>query len=170
MCSDFLFCIIMQVFIDMKLTSTDGIELNLKILGYEFPEIKNGIDSNWLKLNLEIKGRGINLNETDPSLQASELEELTRWMMMLILGKLEVNQYWQPLEGNLTFEFGGKKENIYLIRIYTHENFSVGLNCFSLDFLYTDRELALVVKSLRRYQKDYPVRDTLNRLPPSLSR
>jgi hypothetical protein len=160
----------MQVFIDMKLTSTDGIELNLKILGYEFPEIKNGIDSNWLKLNLEIKGRGINLNETDPSLQASELEELTRWMMMLILGKLEVNQYWQPLEGNLTFEFGGKKENIYLIRIYTHENFSVGLNCFSLDFLYTDRELALVVKSLRRYQKDYPVRDTLNRLPPSLSR
>lgn len=170
MCSDFLFCIIMQVFIDMKLTSTDGIELNLKILGYEFPEIENGIDSNWLKLNLEIKGRGINLNETDPSLQASELEELTRWMMRLILGKLEVNQYWQPLEGNLTFEFGGKKENIYLIRIYTHENFSVGLNCFSLDFLYTDRELALVVKSLRRYQKDYPVRDTLNRLPPSLSR
>lgn len=154
----------------MNLISTDGIELTFEIVGYEFPEIKNGIDSNWLKLNLEIKGRGINLNETDPSLQASELEELTRWMMRLMLGNLEVNQYWQPLEGNLTFEFGGKKENIYLIRIYTHENFSVGLNCFSLDFLYTDRELALVVKSLRRYQKDYPVRDTLNRLPPSLSR
>jgi len=169
MCSDFLFCIIMQVFIDMKLISTDGIELTFKIVGYEFPEIKKGIDSNWLKLNLEIKGRGINLNETDPSLQASELEELTRWMMRLMLGNLEPNQYWQPLKGNLTFEFGGKKENVYLLRIYTHENFSIGQNFFLLDFLYTDKELAVVVKSLTRYQRDYPVRDISNTLPPPVN-
>jgi hypothetical protein len=83
----------------MKLTSTDGIELSFLIKGYEFPQVKSGLDSNWLKLNLQIKGRGINLNQTDPCVQSSELGELIRWLMRLMLGNLEPNQYWEPIKG-----------------------------------------------------------------------
>jgi hypothetical protein len=157
-----------MIFIDMKLTSTDKIELTFLIVGYEFPNIKNGIDSNWLKLNLQIKGRGINLNETDPCLQSSELEELIRWLMRLMLGKFEPNQYWEPIEGNITFEFGGKKENVFLLRIYPRDNFSVGITPFSLEFLYTDKELSKLIQSLIKFQRKYPVRDELNTLPPHL--
>ena len=152
----------------MKLTSTDGIELSFLIKGYEFPQVKSGLDSNWLKLNLQIKGRGINLNQTDPCVQSSELGELIRWLMRLMIGNLEPNQYWEPLEGNLTFEFGGKKENVFLLRIYPRENFSIGQNFFLLEFLYTDKELSKLIQSLIKFQKKFPVRDELNTLPPPL--
>jgi hypothetical protein len=152
----------------MNLMSCDGILLKLIIIGYEFPNIKNGIDSNWLKLNLQIKGGGINLNETDPCLLTTELNDLVRWLMKLMLGNLEANQFWEPLEGNITFEFGGKKENVFLLRIYPRDNFSVGITPFWLEFLYTDRELSKLIQSLIKFQKKFPVRDELNTLPPPL--
>jgi hypothetical protein len=152
----------------MKIKSIDGVLFKFEIKGYEFPLIKNGIDSNWLKLNVQIHGRGINLNETDPCIQSSELGELIRWLMRLMLGKLEPNQFWEPVEGNFTFEYGGKKENVFLLRIYPRDNFSVGLNPFSLEFLYTDKEISKLIQSLIKFQRKYPVRDELNTLPPHL--
>ncbi len=157
-----------MIFIDMKLKSTDRTELTFLIVSYEFPNIKSGIDSNWLKLNLQIKGRGINLNETDPCLLTTELNDLVRWLMRLMLGNIETNQYWETLKGNITFEFGGKKENVFLLRIYPRDNFSVGITPFSLEFMYTDRELSKLIQSLIKFQKKFPVRDKLNTLPPPL--
>jgi hypothetical protein len=158
----------MKVFIDMKLISTDGIELTFQIINYEFPKIKNGIDSNWLKLNIQIKGRGLSINETNPCLLTNELDELTRWLMKLMLGKLETNQYWESLEGNFTFEFGGVKENVFLLKIYLRDNLSVELSRYSLDFLYTDKELSKLIQSLIKFQKKFPVRDKSNIIPPPL--
>jgi hypothetical protein len=143
----------------MKLTSTDGIILSFHIIGYEHPKITDGIDSNWLNLNIKIKGKGINIDKTDPSLQSSELNELIRWFIKLIIGKLEPNQYWSPLEDTFTFEYGGRKENIYLIRFYPKQKFSPLTPYFQLEFLYSDKELSLLIKSLRKYEKKFPLRD-----------
>jgi hypothetical protein len=143
----------------MELTSTDGIQVSFQILGYEYPKINFGIDSNWLNLHLKISGKGLNIDEKDPSLQSSELNDLTRWFIKLLLGKLEPNQYWSPLEDTFTFEFGGRNENIFLIRFYPKQKFSTHTPCFCLEFLYSDKELSILIKSLRKYEKKYPLRD-----------
>jgi hypothetical protein len=148
----------MLVFIVMNLISTDGVKLNFKIIGYEFPEIQNGLDSNWLYLNIKIQGEGIFLNETDPSLQTTELNRLNRWFIRMMLGKLKKGETWSPLENTFTFEFI-KKEGVTLyFKFHPHQMFSLK-ELFSLEFMVGEKELSKQILNLRKYERLFPTRD-----------
>ena len=148
----------MIVFIVMNLISKDGVKLNFKIIGYEFPEIQKGLDSNWLYLNIKIQGDGIFLNETDPSLQTTELNRLSRWFMRMLLGNLKSGETWSPLENTFTFEFIKKEGTSINFKFYTHQMFSLKTRK-SLEFMEGEKELAKQILNLRKYERLFPTRD-----------
>ena len=142
----------------MNLTSTDRIELKFKIIGYEFPQIQKGLDSNWLYLNIKIQGKGIFVNETDPSLQTTELNRLSRWLMRMLLGNLKSGETWSPLENTFTFEFIKKKGTTLYFKFHPHQMFSVK-ELFWLEFMMGEKELSKQILNLRKYERLFPTRD-----------
>ena len=142
----------------MNFISTDGIELKLKIIGYEFPEIKKGLDSNWLYLNIKVFGKGQYLDKTDPSLQTTELNRLSRWFMRMLIGKLKEGETWSPLENTFTFEFVKKKGTTLNFKFYPHQMFSLK-TLKSLEFMVGEKELAKQILNLRKYERLFPTRD-----------
>ena len=152
----------MIVFIVMNLISKDGVKLNFKIIGYEFPEITKGFDSNWLLLQIKVEGNGSSFSEKDPSLQTSELKQMTLWMMKMLLGKLKKGDKWSPLENTFTFEFEGKIGSFYKFKLHLSQIFSFQKDHNSLEFMIDDKELSKQIKSLLQYQRLFPIRDPKN--------
>lgn len=148
----------MIVFIVMNLISKDGVKLNFKIIGYEFPEIQKGLDSNWLYLNIKIQGDGIFVNETDPSIQTTELNRFSRWLMRMLLGNLKSGATWSPLENTFTFEFVKKEENTISFKFYPHQLFSLKSRKY-LEFMMGEKELAKKIRNLLKYERLFPTRD-----------
>jgi len=147
----------------MNIITKDGIELTFKIIGYEFPEITKGLDSNWLYLNIKIIGKGQFLDETDPSIQTTELNRLSRWLMRMLLGNLKSGETWSPLENTFTFEFI-KKEGVTLyFKFHPHQMFAVK-ELFSLEFMVGEKELAKQILNLRKYERLFPTRDYMEHL------
>ncbi len=147
----------------MNILTTDGIKLNLKIIGYEFPEITKGLDSNWLYLNIKIIGKGQFLDETDPSLQTTELNRLSRWFMRMLLGNLKSGETWSPLENTFTFEYVKKEGTSINFKFYPHQMFSIK-NRESLEFMEGEKELAKQILNLRKYERLFPTRDYMEYL------
>lgn len=149
----------------MNIISTDGTILKFNIDGYEFPNVNSGFDSNWLILHLLIKRNRVLLNHKDPSIQTSELLQLVRWFLKMLLGKLVPNQYWSPLEDTFSFEYIGTKEEQFEFRFYPRDVFSVGSGTpFSLEFQYSDKELARIIQTLINLSRKFPIRDLREKL------
>jgi hypothetical protein len=66
---------------------TDGHEVELRILGYQFPDdTSGGWDSNWLRVYIRVKAGAGTRESVDPSLTTWELARMTAWFEELARG------------------------------------------------------------------------------------
>jgi hypothetical protein len=71
----------------MRLTSSDGTNFNLTIVGYQFPHLAaEPYDSNWLKIQIDVDGAQGRWRTADPALLTYEVAELADWLVRVASG------------------------------------------------------------------------------------
>jgi hypothetical protein len=89
----------------MKFICEDDQFVELKILGYQFPEILNDEwDSNWLIIFINAKSKDTLWNATDPSITTFEFKKLISWFENISNNNIEKFKIIDFTEPNLTFE------------------------------------------------------------------
>jgi hypothetical protein len=98
----------------MKFIGNDGQEVELKILGYQFPtNFDNDWDANWLRIYLKVKSKVGHWQTVDPSLTTWEVKRLIQWFADLSLDKEIDFTDMAFVEPNLSFQLLDKTKDIY---------------------------------------------------------
>jgi hypothetical protein len=87
----------------MLLPGAGGDSLELSISGYQFPEVKDGDDADWLLVEVRASRGGRAWRSRDPSLQTFEVEALARWLEGVAHGS-SFPDACDFVEPNLSFE------------------------------------------------------------------
>jgi hypothetical protein len=99
------------------LTATNRSSFELKIVGYEFPELADvEYDSNWLEIAINVCAAQGAWTATHPSLLTYEVEHLADWFEGLAEGR-PVDDKVHFIEPNLSFEVQGT-ESEKRLRVY----------------------------------------------------
>jgi hypothetical protein len=150
----------------MIFSSSTGITFNLKIEGYQYPEILDSYwDSNWLFVNIDISHPKGNWTATDPSLTAFEVEYLAKWLedVHRETNKLPTCSFTEPY---IEFEAIKNKEEQGELRIYLELMYlpgwgisrGAGFRDFWISFSLTELDLLQAAKELRLDLEKFPQR------------
>lgn len=102
----------------MKFTGKDGQQIELKILGYQFPtNFDNEWDANWLRIYLNVKSNVGYWQTVDPSLTTWEVEQLIKWFLTLSQDNEVDHTEITFIEPNLSFQLLDKVSNKRNIQI-----------------------------------------------------
>jgi hypothetical protein len=102
----------------MKLIGANDQAFELRILGYEFPEIEDDkYDSNWLIIEVEVNHPKGSWIARDASLLTYEVDRLGRWLEN-IANNQQVNPLQSFMEPNLEFIFISPESPSKVLRIY----------------------------------------------------
>jgi hypothetical protein len=151
------------------LQSRDLSEFELRVAGYQFPDIKSDeFDTNWLV----IEGRVAPADERawefrDPALLTWEVESLCGWLEAVALGQ-DVEEGEDFLEPNLRFEVAAGDEETITIRVYFELESRppwffadvAGMDDLWLDLRVDSDDLRAAAKDLRRDLARFPPRPT----------
>ena len=99
----------------MRLASSTGSSLDLRVIGYQFPEIDNKrYDSNWLIIEVSVVHPDGNWTARDPSLLTFEAAHLVDWLTDILSGTNQT-EYCSFIEPNLSFRVtdGGTTLRVY---------------------------------------------------------
>jgi hypothetical protein len=151
----------------MILRSRDLSEFELRVSGYQFPNIEGDEwDANWLI----VEGRIAPVDERawefrDPALLTWEVERLSNWLDALASGQ-PVEESEDFLEPNLRFEVVGRSGDVITIRVYFELESrppwffarEAGMNDLWVDLLVDSDNLHAAASSLRSDLAKYPPR------------
>lgn len=76
---------------------------SIQASSYEFPDLSDYWDGNWLRVSLSVKHPRGGWHSTDPSLLTFEVSELARWFAAIASGE-SVSPRIDLIEPNLSFE------------------------------------------------------------------
>jgi hypothetical protein len=142
----------------MILRSRDLSEFELRVSGYQFPNIEGDEwDANWLI----VEGRIAPVDERawefrDPALLTREVERLSNWLEALASGQ-PVEKREDFLEPNLRFEVVGRSGDVITIRVYFELESrppwffarEAGMNDLWVDLLVDSDDLRAAARALR---------------------
>ncbi|WP_222845677.1 WapI family immunity protein [Flavilitoribacter nigricans] len=101
----------------MIFTGIDQQTVELSITNYEFPDINNHWDANWLLVYLKVQSKLGNWQTIDPSLTTWELQELIEWFLDLADDQKPELNPMEFTEPNLSFHHLYALDNKKIIRI-----------------------------------------------------
>jgi hypothetical protein len=151
----------------MKFKSFDGSLFEMKVVGYEFPELETEHhDSNWLLIQIEASHPRGEWSATDPALLTYEIEWLANWLETLASGDFSKPHMWftEPcLEFHLSFD--DHPEPILQV-VFSHEfrppwasrEWREDEEEHLLEFRLSDLNLHHSVQSLHEQLKTFPQR------------
>lgn len=149
----------------MRLTGNSGDAFELDVVGYEFPEITEGGDSNWLNVRVKGTAQSRSWTATDPCLETGEVAELADWFEAVLAGK-ERDKKLEFLEPNLSFELTGRDDDRFRIRVWIEvgsrpswaKSDLAGECDLYIDLDTTIAELQAASRSLREQLERWPPR------------
>jgi hypothetical protein len=150
----------------MLIKCIDNQIVEMKIIGYEFPDLKyadDNNDRNWLKIYLNVKANIGNWSNIDSALMTVEVEQLIRWFSELSDNKEPESNLNYFLEPNISFDLLNKfNDNIKLIRITFDQEFlpknSNDDDDYFVDFEADNVELKRLAEDLKTELEKYPYR------------
>jgi hypothetical protein len=107
----------------MKLTTASGNSFELGIVGYEHPDITEGVwESNWLVMSGAVTLNGLSWRFVDPCVTTFELADLAGWLEKLPHPTADgAHEHCSFTEPNLEFSYAGAPESVLRIR-FAHES------------------------------------------------
>ena len=170
----------------MHLRSADGRELDLAILGYQFPHLNDYDDGNWLNVRVRVTDPRGSWERSDPCLMTFEAAELAVWLEAVAVEAPMINRSFSKesgrppegvplrlfdsaefLEPNLRFELIARADNDAVIRVYFElelrppwapVSWEGGPEEAWMDFRVSPTDLKAAAKSLRVEVAGYPIR------------
>jgi len=154
--------------------SIDGSELEIRILSYEFEEIKEDIhSSNFLMIYVRVKSPRASWDFTGAYLLTWEIFSIAEWLKALANNDTSKNKQ-DFIERNLRFRLVNKLERHTNIRVYFYQEGrppQVTINGalkkrFPIDFTFADAELVLASDLMLAELNMFPMRRTDKRIMP----
>lgn len=151
----------------MRLSNNEESVFELRIKGYEFPEIHNHMyDSNWLIVEISVSHPKGEWTSHDPCLLTWELEKLINWFDAVAQNETTqvVIKFIEPhLEFHVVNDDGTR-----ILRIYFEAGFRPAWAALDngimhdvwLDFPLSEVNLESSIRSLRKQLSKYPQRAT----------
>lgn len=146
----------------MLLRTEDGSELELKVVGYQFPTASNEQDD-WLLIHVRMKVSSDSWEAEDPALVWSEARDLAKWMDGIASDDDRAGWSIGFLEPVLLFEAVRRTQDSILLRAYCqkfpkpapHEH-------FSKMFWFSRQQLTKGAAELRSELEQFPSRFPLD--------
>lgn len=131
--------------------------IELKIIGYEFPDATEYYDANWLNIKIKVESGKVQYEETQPCVLTWDIEDLIQGMSTL-LKKRKAVYHTNFMEPYLSMEFEGR-DNIIEVR-FRHQidgdpDFS---ETYEVYFSIPKREFKEVIRQLKEEYEKYPKR------------
>jgi hypothetical protein len=140
-----------------------GIELSIDIVGYQFPSMHEGFDSNWLMVAGTVTHPKGSWQFTEPCLTTFELDRLATWFDGVVEGRPEPESVYFT-EPSLEFSYVCEPEPAIDV-ILSHECVAPWLDAhpeindgFTLRFLLSRNNPSQLAASARRLLQNFPVR------------
>jgi len=143
----------------MKFECINDSFIELNVIGYQYPDETNDKwDSNWLKVNLEIKTSNIKWCSlgADPIITTFELKELITWFKNILENKMEKHEKIEFTEPNISFEYLDeidskiKKINMKLVPEYG--------KIYNVELIITNDQINYCINDLGYILIKYPER------------
>jgi hypothetical protein len=147
----------------MHLIGKDGQEVELKILGYQFPtDFDNEWDANWLRIYLKVKSNVGHWQTVDSSLTTWEVNELIAWFSDLSHSKsIELSEI-TFVEPNLSFQLSEQTEDQKTIEIKfdleSRPQFAEDEKEYFIVFRFSNTELSIIARELTIELQKFPIR------------
>ncbi len=156
----------------MKFTGKDQQEVELKILGYEFPTLYDNVwDANWLRVYLKIKSNVGDWQTIDASLLNMELKTLIEWLIDLSQNKKVEKNEMSFIEPNLSFKIKSTSQTDKTIQIiFDFESRPLSAKSeteYSITFKFSNNELGTIAKDLIIEYEKFPIRQIETTTPIS---
>lgn len=90
--------------VGMKFKAVKQQSIELRIVGYQFPEATDELDRNWLNISVKVDTGQENWEAEDPSLLTWELRSMVHWFERLTEGKKPRYKHLAFTEPNLSFK------------------------------------------------------------------
>lgn len=143
-------------------------QVEIRVEGYEFPDINSSYDDNWLSIFIDVQTKNHKWQSTFPSLLTWEIEGLVEWFETLAENKkpkwYKLNYFTEP---NLSFEILNdytdslKKFRIIFDLEFRPPNSDDDTNYF-IEFWASNEELKKIAKNFETELKKYPQRKALS--------
>jgi len=146
----------------MLLRADDGSELELKVVGYQFPHASNQKDD-WLVIHIRMKVGSESWEAEDPALVWEEARDLSKWLEGI--ARDDPRACWSVdfLEPVLLFEAFRRTQDSILLRVYCQKFPKPALNeHFSKMFWFSRGQLEKGAEELRSELKQFPSRFPLD--------
>ena len=147
----------------MELTIDNNCSFTMSLIGYQFPELEDGDDSNWLNVKIEVSHQQGKWSAVDPALLTYEVKWLIDWLRAVSDGKYDERHLWF-LEPCLSFHLSPEKgDPDKLIIEFAHE-FGPPWATEDLDeehqlvFSLSSIDLIAAAQSLENQLRRYPQR------------
>ena len=145
-------------------SATDETELELRVLGYQFPEIAHDeYDSNWLLVEIKARTPAGSWSSTDPCMLTWEAHWLLNWLADLV-SEGQNDHEMSFLESNLLFSLAGKHDHTFDLRICVSgelrppSDISAGGDEVEIRLQTSVSDLRECVSSLSKELRLFPVR------------
>ncbi|MBL8076992.1 MAG: hypothetical protein JNM55_03445 [Anaerolineales bacterium] len=145
----------------MKLKSSNGSSFQLKIIGYEFPDIKDDYDdSNWLMIQIDVTSNENAWHANFPALTTFEVEELANWLSSIDSIKDDPGRRGF-IELCLDFQFSTRTDGQQFLNVFCMNEMSPNGqpgNIFETKFPVSEINLSQAAKDLRLELQKFPQR------------
>jgi hypothetical protein len=145
----------------MKLNSSNGNSFQLKIVGYEFPDIKDDYyDSNWLMIQIDVTSNENTWRATFPALITFEVEELADWLSSIDSIKDDPGSRGF-IEPCLDFQFSTRPDELQFLNVFCMNEMSPNGqpgNTSEIEFPVSEINLSQAAKDLRLELQKFPQR------------
>ena len=139
-------------------TGVHGEMFQLDIVDYQFPEIEDGYDANWLVVEVEVSNELGSWKKQDPCVLTWELHWLSKWLNNLELAK---SNEFVVMELQICITYISKVQNSYCFAIvlgpllsHDFENREKALVVVRL----TEDQLAQSIVAIDKYSRTFPPR------------
>ena len=147
----------------MKFIGKDGQEVELIILGYQFPnDFDNEWDANWLRIYLKVKSNFGNWQTVDSSVTTWEIYKLIQWFHDLSINKRTADPDMTFVEPNLAFELIDKTDESKTIQLrFDLESKPQSADDnkeYFINFQFLNQDLVIISKELSVQYGKFPIR------------
>jgi hypothetical protein len=146
----------------LLLRSDDGSELELSVVGYQFPHPSDARDD-WLVLNVRMKVGSESWEAEDPALVWEEARDLSKWFEGIATDDPRAGRSIDFLEPVLLFEAFRRSQDSVLLRVYCQKFPKPAQNeHFSKMFWFSREQLKKGAEQLRSELQRFPSRFPLD--------
>ena len=154
----------------MKLTGQDNSQFAFSVAGYQFPEIAEDYDANWLNVDISVSKSQVKWQEQSACFLTWDVIRFIQWLNKINVGEELPYKEFVTLDFDIEFDYRGESRNTHQFRIlfehglrpdWAGKNYSGLKRDLFVDVSLTSEEIQGIIEILKETAKSFPPRGKL---------